>query len=1633
MFTIDCLWKCHSAFSAKFGNTIHEVQDEQWISTVAEFAADLIAHTDRSFVEKAIKALFHLRGCQILQKAVLERVWSEERVCKNATAIIDVILGGRWHQELADEACQAFCALHLQYSLNAFVKSKLQRPDPWKVWIDLADKSERSWCVEMVLHYALKAFANDVANEESSPVCPKFAIGQTHIDWGVQPLRMEYLAGLSVTVIVRYPDFWQTIIDAGSKHAEGMAETILLPLFTALRSLTLKVNDESLTAEDMLKGGTLDAWGKPELIDLLAREKCSASLEAKLDGMVKKVRFMMNFERAVNHHLPALCQSKKAHKADVKEAARILYFSFLKASNLWCNPAQEQIRIKDSFVKLAEVNAAVWSEVFCGDELQVQIDGAPPPSFCSLEAVIGTLHLASSGKHGPLKSMFQQTVQDLKAEQKANESAAAVLHNLFSLYKSLMGTFEELSKTDGELRPPVLHAIEKHWGKVSPRQLPQILADIQSVNSLIGRDLTSTHDRLLAILKGRQTAEFWKHCKTIQATLCGALSENGALSEKVMSDGFSEETERLAASLESLRSALGATGNNDIMKVEELDAVSTSTQRTEDLFDFLGRERYGFEQVFRLVTAMADVPGLSFLKALLLSVKEGIHLGTRLAEVVEGALTQETLASVEEASTLFLPLCLAVLSATGIKCGDPSRFEQMVGTWYSMETVREALNAKCQADVGALMLRLLLEVQQKTGPNFADHLEGLRSALRQGQVVQQKLEENSDDATAVSNTVHGMVSAGYLTLSPTPDGLGFEVQGVFNFSKGEEKIVRRDMQQLTECSDKASLAVPKTTTDDSLTALTPEKVQVFTGCVEGIIGLHQGLTQLLRIGHPYLQEKGELRFPKQGEGLSVSTLEELKEWLAWAKAATQQWCEALDDTREKHPVMSCIPARNITKVAEAILENQPQVLPQFMSLAVKTLGCFPPSPSLAHAFKQSKRHSPGENDRRDFLEQIANVLATQLGSGDSTFGFSPLHPIAREYLKSRSPDDATLKSRMERRIDPKFHPRRVLLIEEEASHEPGSSNLQGTAAVTVLSVLLPLGVGPGPDNVLLCDSATSKDDVSRFLQRVAHATRQANFHGREAQVLGLFAHVDCLQLDVLELLLFRVQAMQAAGGKWKDVAGGAAEIEARLVFTVRSGASKALIENLQKDVCNKQQINILKMSSIARFLKNAETVMGVHQVVMSDFPGDGKTHAIQKAAQWDQANHLTILWGGAQSRGQAARALKGACNAGCVHLELHSFEEGGGIDADMLLLELLLFRCVFDPERSEWARLAADTPLFIEVANSIKIGHGATSSPLMLLSAPILSCVPGQNKIDCNAPFTFAPADLDPNTASVSARNFALAGAALLLGDERRKLVGCQGDADVIFHLVADSAGTVVAKEHSDLLCLRSIDVQRAAQTALEEAWRKSQSAVANEDPPPVPSKATSMSFLTFLAHWTAKWVHHTFHFEQTFQHVGGVDIHGTLLPVLKEMIGMAAAMCLRSSAAEAQNQQLHKSKTREVGEEEDASLCEAMASRVLDARSSALTVWAFNTGGSLRFIGSSLELPTALKQLWNSLKRMQQSIPERMQQTIPEPPTDLSACSQESLRDLLLQVMSGHGLTTEKECCCSAFAIAGVVRGTCH
>ena len=207
----------------------------------------------------------------------------------------------------------------------------------------------------------------------------------------------------------------------------------------------------------------------------------------------------------------------------------------------------------------------------------------------------------------------------------------------------------------------------------------------------------------------------------------------------------------------------------------------------------------------------------------------------------------------------------------------------------------------------------------------------------------------------------------------------------------------------------------------------------------------------------------------------------------------------------------------------------------------------------------------------------------------------------------------------------------------------------------------------------------------------------------------------------------------------------------------------------------------------------------------------------------------------------------------------------------------------------------------------------------------------------------------------------------------------------------------MVAADHGNVLQQQANDVADAAEIALQTAWLKSVGANEDRDAP-VPSKATIMSYLTFLAHWTKNWAEHTFLIEQFFEGERSVDIHGTFVEVLREMIDMAAAMCLRSSAAEAQQQQ------REVTVAGESSLSEAMACRVLDLSIKAASVWAFNTGGSLRFIGNLNELPATLGHLWDIVRRV-------TRETIVPPPMDLGMASQEELQALLLDLMSGHGL----------------------
>ena len=1326
---------------------------EVWVHTVADFAVSL-RDEHRGALQPVLGILRGLRGSLALQRAAFQRLWKFEALSSSLSSLsnVDELLEVSGE---VDEACLALCVLSLQHVLQRFLTFG-DRPlkfEQWQRWLGLADGQKGSWYVELVLRHIFLCACDPSGDgfrfSNTSPELDRLGAA-----WGVPPLKCELEGdGLKVSSILRHPDLFKSALDIGQRRP-AIAE-LLHPLKASLESLSEQISHEALTVQEMLGAGDLKCWENPTLVLLLEETGC-LEVQVKLQAAVRKLRTMQKLEVAVKEKLPQLFPLEA--KASAEACAKLLHDTFLSACG-----AGPDLQISEVSVPMSEIDEVAWSGAFEDEELKVTIAEVPNPTFLSVLTVLEMLHLAYSAKHKPLRSMFHSAQEEMKR----GNWRLSILDSVFFLYKVVASSLEllsELSSGSG-LSAKLLSSIQQHWDGVSPQQVASILEDVQAVTFVLGPNLALVGERLQAVLRSRQTVELWQSCSKILTSLSSCLPS------KTIPKGFKKDTLQQEASLLAMQRAFEtARSQPDVMlTLEDLDRVGHVTEQVQALFEFLGMGAAGFELVLRLVSALAEVPGLSFLRVLLGSAQKGEHVATRMADIMEGGLTQETLATVERASSVFMPLSVAALSAMNSPV-DPAKFALMVEDSWSDGVRGFALQATSQADIGELVLKMIKESHDREGPRLTEFFDSLRSALRLGQVVQQKLDENSDDATAVSNTVHGMVRAGYLELILSQDEMHFEVMGGFQFSKGQESITRevRDMQQLTECSDKASLAMPKNNDAETSSALTQDKVQIFTGCIEGVIGLRQVLSDLLQIGHPYLEDMTKLRFPEEGEGLSPSTVKVLKEKLTWAQDAVQQWCSVLDEARAERAVMTCIPARNITKLARAILQDKPAEVGPLMSLELQGLPKFKKQKKcLRKAFRKCKLELSGEeaeDAHKQFLGRLVEVLVSQVVPEQAPVTISILHDIAKKYREAR-PDDATTQSKKERRALLKFTPKRVMLIKEETTHEPGHSPLQSTATITLLSVLLPLGVAPSSENVLVCDLSTTKDDVQRFLHRLTHATRMDA--DKQAQVLGVFVHVDCLQLDVLQLLLCKVEAMHAAVGKRKN--GGVwAEIELHLIFTLTKKAPASLCESLEKDLCRSQSIKILKLSSIRRILNALDSKC---HIVHSDFAGDGKTHAIHSAADWDEDSHVTS-WGGAQTRGQAARALR-CGTARCVHLELHSFE--GGVDADLLLLELLLFRSVFDPERSEWTRLGREIPIFVEVANSIKI-PGAPSAQLVLLSAPILQAMPGQWKIEPTSAFEFYDDDLVPTRAAQSAFNFALAGAALLLGEERERLVGWQDD-----------------------------------------------------------------------------------------------------------------------------------------------------------------------------------------------------------------------------------------------------------------
>ena len=750
---------------------------------MAGFAAELCQpkKTVAAFLKQALRILFTLRGSKILQKAVFERLWQRLSRFEQATpgllvdGILETLDEGETFQE---EACQAFAILHLHHALHEAYQGSRQA-DQWQKLLNQAARHPQSCYVEVVLRFALScAHATNVDEDDwKSTAFPKLKSLQDA--WGVKKLKEERVADVKVSLLLQYPDFWQRAIEIAEARAQSLTPDLLQPVAASLNCLLPRIINEELTVREMLRAGSLEMWKNPNFLKLLGR----AEVEQKLTQMVEKVCFMRKFEETVSKDLPSLFPDRM--KKEAREFAKFLHQYFMCAS---AGGQSALLSVKDLAVSLAEIDPEVWRRGLDGEHLQVSIDNVPSvdgvavPSFLSLLRAIKMLRLANSEKYKPLQSIFQEVLQ----ESSMGERKLQMLDFVYFLYKGVVLRLRALSElgASSEVKPQILCAIQKHWLSCTPSQLSRLLEE-QPVASIFGGAQAGVADRLGEVLKGKQTAEFWKLGKKILANMCSTLSK------KEIPQSFSGRSRNHWASLQALQeaflSSVGSSEDAKTLTIKDLDSVSLASHETRELFDFLDAQGAGFDLVQRLVKTMAEVPGQSFFKVLLNSVQKGEHLATRLAELVEGALTQDTLASVERASGVFMPLCAAALSAMNCPV-DANKFALMVGSEWSLDIKEKTQQCRSQADIGALLLSMLREAHRKHGPKLGEFLENLRSALRQGQLVHQKLEESSDDATAVTNTVHYMVNSGYLKLTPSSDAMFFEVTGIFEFNKDQVPV-----------------------------------------------------------------------------------------------------------------------------------------------------------------------------------------------------------------------------------------------------------------------------------------------------------------------------------------------------------------------------------------------------------------------------------------------------------------------------------------------------------------------------------------------------------------------------------------------------------------------------------------------------------------------------------------------------------------------------------------------------------------------------------------------------------------------------------------------------------------------------
>jgi len=999
-----------------------------------------------------------------------------------------------------------------------------------------------------------------------------------------------------------------------------------------------------------------------------------------------------------------------------------------------------------------------------------------------------------------------------------------------------------------------------------------------------------------------------------------------------------------------------------------------------------------WQTLHALLDGLSKETGVSMVLQLWSKEREGARLTSHLMELADGALTAEKLNNIDLLQGWLQPIFIAA-RALQQKTEVEPRWTKNDWPHDFKRRVQKTTFFSGLMDVAFETLSLLesLPTEERT-----QTMDALGSALRLGRLVQQNLRESENNAAAVRNAVRGLLRSEdgtdnkYGRLVFTKEDNKFQLYGIYGPPTQEKTLTENE---LTECADKAALAVPGSESSAGVDTDARAEVELFCKCVERAIGVRQQLNRLLLTGNPQMYHTTS-SFPATPGGLSPETSIQLWNEFTRLQKVNADWTSAITDIRRQSALIARVPSVAIWPLRGALLAGDKAAIQRRLS-SVCWLESFEQDEGerIRSRYDVTRLEELGQAcavrdaDRTNFDAFLLYVdyALSKIMDGGNMCQYGSLHQKLVEDMRNRSilfpNEDGWDQASKAQAAEAKVTPNRLLIVREKPhAGRPDES----VALRTALSILLPEGDAPSHESLLACDERTSADDVERFLELQVHRTMQRS--PSNYQPIGVLAQVNRLAVEAFQALLKRFpECRKEAASRYSTML--------RVAVTVTNDASSERMDLLRQhgEVAS---IYIIKRTRLEDLLKRAAAYLPQIEIVRSNQAGDGKSHYIKTKCNSDCSS---AVWGGAQTRSSAAGALLAMSEAGVstARLELFPFDVAGSLEADLMLGELLLSGCVFDSENACWVRLPSHMKIYLEVCNSLVVGRLGT---FLDLKMPLLALMPERHEVDGGKPFDFSHPFFPGDDVR---RSFSIAGTALVMDALRQAhpeepIVGQEGSG--IFQLVG---GTKIRAMDGESLLAdpdRLREIVQSAQIRLTAAMETHNAQGMNRNC----SKATIVTYLRFLARWVENWAHQLILYglqlaERGENHALQQQVEEPFVEILRDMCAMAAKVCVRSSAGAAQNVELVRNRGRR-------DVHRAMADRVRDQAGMRDVAWAFNAGGAIMICADAGEVPDVIRRvrkLWSDMRRDRDQFAQ-----IPE---SLDGAGNQTLQDLLLQTVRGN------------------------